>query len=170
MLTTMFRRSPPPDEGYFYRPKEGAGHGDVTPGDESDADDQATLRRVPSAEPRPLLTHDDAAEDASETSPLIAVRSREDQRRGYGMRQGDEHDVDLEGQKHPGRGTWFGRMSGSLRDTGNRIASVLTIVGNPKRWDRRVLWQNAVVAPVACLPAVVVGLLLNILDALSYGK
>jgi SulP family sulfate permease len=27
-----------------------------------------------------------------------------------------------------------------------------------------------VVAPVSCLPAVVVGLLLNVLDALSYGK
>lgn len=40
---------------------------------------------------------------------------------------------------------------------------------DPKTWDRQALWRNVVVAPVVCLPAVIVGLLLNILDALSYG-
>ncbi|RDL41955.1 cAMP-binding protein [Venustampulla echinocandica] len=40
---------------------------------------------------------------------------------------------------------------------------------NPRHWERRVIWQNAVVAPVGYLPAVILGLLLNILDALSYG-
>jgi SulP family sulfate permease len=57
----------------------------------------------------------------------------------------------------------FRRMEGWA----SRIAS--TIV-HPSHWDRHALWEAVFVAPVACLPAVVVGLLLNILDALSYGK
>lgn len=40
---------------------------------------------------------------------------------------------------------------------------------DPKAWDRRVIWRNGVVYPVTLVPAVLLGLLLNILDALSYG-
>jgi SulP family sulfate permease len=46
---------------------------------------------------------------------------------------------------------------------------ITRIVFNPKRWNRKAIWQNAVVEPVGYLPAVILGLLLNILDALSYG-
>lgn len=49
-----------------------------------------------------------------------------------------------------------------------RIKGAWTVL-NPKRWEKEVIWQNAVVAPVGYLPAVILGLLLNILDALSYG-
>ncbi|KAL1954356.1 hypothetical protein VTO42DRAFT_1383 [Malbranchea cinnamomea] len=40
---------------------------------------------------------------------------------------------------------------------------------NPKSWDRRTIWQKGIVHPISYLPAVLLGLLLNILDALSYG-
>ena len=40
---------------------------------------------------------------------------------------------------------------------------------NPKCWDRRVIWKEGVVYPVSLIPAVFLGLLLNVLDALSYG-
>ncbi|EEQ84954.2 sulfate transporter [Blastomyces dermatitidis ER-3] len=40
---------------------------------------------------------------------------------------------------------------------------------NPKAWDREIIWQKAIVHPTTFLPAVFLGLLLNILDALSYG-
>lgn len=43
------------------------------------------------------------------------------------------------------------------------------ILSNPKSWDRRAIWQEGVVYPVSLIPAVLLGLLLNILDALSYG-
>ena len=43
-------------------------------------------------------------------------------------------------------------------------------VATPKSWDRKAIFQNTVVAPIRCLPAVILGLLLNNLDALSYGK
>ena len=40
---------------------------------------------------------------------------------------------------------------------------------SPKLWDGRAVWRNGVVYPVSLLPSVFLGLLLNILDALSYG-
>lgn len=55
----------------------------------------------------------------------------------------------------------------SIRD---RVSKTYRSVTHLKCWDRKRLWEHAVVAPVACLPAVIVGLLLNILDALSYGE
>lgn len=43
------------------------------------------------------------------------------------------------------------------------------LLRNPKFWDSRVLWKNIILPPVEVLPAVALGLLLNVLDALSYG-
>ncbi|PGH36828.1 hypothetical protein GX50_00285 [[Emmonsia] crescens] len=40
---------------------------------------------------------------------------------------------------------------------------------NPKAWDRRIIWQKGIVYPTSLLPSVFLGLLLNVLDALSYG-
>ena len=63
-----------------------------------------------------------------------------------------------------------GDSRGSPRVTvKDKIKRTYRSVTRAKCWNRRRLWQNVVVAPVACLPAVIVGLLLNILDALSYG-
>lgn len=76
---------------------------------------------------------------------------------------------DLEGQKTHIKKPWFS----GLADVTNRIEEHMThgvsVAINPRRWDHKAVWQNAVIAPVSCLPAVCVGLLLNILDALSYG-
>ncbi|KAJ5665932.1 uncharacterized protein N7477_008380 [Penicillium maclennaniae] len=51
----------------------------------------------------------------------------------------------------------------------SKVARCSRIVANPKAWDRRAIWNEGVVQPVSLLPAVMLGLLLNILDALSYG-
>ncbi|KAB8236282.1 sulfate transporter family protein [Aspergillus alliaceus] len=40
---------------------------------------------------------------------------------------------------------------------------------HPKSWNGRAVWEQGVVRPVSLLPSVFLGLLLNILDALSYG-
>jgi SulP family sulfate permease len=40
---------------------------------------------------------------------------------------------------------------------------------NPKTWNRQSIWKQCVIHPSSFLPAVLLGLLLNILDALSYG-
>ncbi|MCJ1287118.1 hypothetical protein MMC26_006466 [Xylographa opegraphella] len=40
---------------------------------------------------------------------------------------------------------------------------------NPRTWNRRKVWHVIVLRPVGYVPAIALGLLLNILDALSYG-
>ena len=55
----------------------------------------------------------------------------------------------------------------SGRDQSIQIAHVLF---NPRMWDKWKVWQVTVVKPIGYVPAIVLGLLLNILDALSYGK
>lgn len=47
--------------------------------------------------------------------------------------------------------------------------SVVRTLGSPKTLDKRMIWQNTVVKPAGYIPAILLGLLLNILDALSYG-
>lgn len=51
----------------------------------------------------------------------------------------------------------------------DKAASVGHRLVHPKTWDRKAIWQAGVVQPASLLPAVFLGLLLNILDALSYG-
>ncbi len=47
---------------------------------------------------------------------------------------------------------------------------VARTVLNPKAWDGKAIWRHTVVEPIGYIPAVILGTLLNILDALSYGK
>ncbi|PVH72601.1 hypothetical protein DL98DRAFT_659958 [Cadophora sp. DSE1049] len=75
---------------------------------------------------------------------------------------------DIEGREIKRRASWPKMCNVMLwpRETGFDIAWTRV---NPKSWNRKTIWQNAVVAPIGYFPAVVLGLLLNILDALSYG-
>ena len=52
------------------------------------------------------------------------------------------------------------------KDRGRGIVRTLL---SPKTWDKRAAWQNTIVKPAGYVPAILLGLLLNILDALSYG-
>ena len=53
-----------------------------------------------------------------------------------------------------------------------RIRTVCTVraLTHPKRWEARYVWEEAVRTPLSLLPCVFLGVLLNVLDALSYGK
>jgi SulP family sulfate permease len=44
-----------------------------------------------------------------------------------------------------------------------------TVIRDPSKWDARTVAHELLVRPVSVLPAVFLGLLLNLLDALSYG-
>ncbi|KAL4730084.1 hypothetical protein ACLX1H_002114 [Fusarium chlamydosporum] len=95
-------------------------------------------------------------ENATEQTPLL-TRITSGGRRSYS---------DLEGQKSQSKASWFN----GFVEVGHRMEERMSVAINPKKWDRKALWNNAILTPTACLPAVAVGLLLNILDALSYGK
>ncbi|KAI0141048.1 sulfate transporter family protein [Hypoxylon sp. NC0597] len=96
---------------------------------------------------------------ASERTPLLSTISRRPESPGS-ITEID----DIESQK-PKIGPSSMLLGGGI---GGRIRAIRGLA-NPKTWDRKVVWQRVVVDPVHCLPAVIVGLLLNILDALSYG-
>ncbi|KAH8167252.1 hypothetical protein CIB48_g1025 [Xylaria polymorpha] len=98
-----------------------------------------------------------ASEGASEATPLLGPKSH---------RSRSPVDLeDLENQKPQERRC--GRTS--IREAARKRMRGLGVVMNPKTWDKKAIWDKAIISPLHCLPAVIVGLLLNILDALSYG-
>lgn len=78
------------------------------------------------------------------------------------------HGEDLEGQ-HTKRAQSWPKIRDVFRTTKERGRRTVQTAINPKHWDGKAVWRSCIVAPANCLPAVVLGLLLNILDALSYG-
>ncbi|EED24300.1 sulfate transporter family protein [Talaromyces stipitatus ATCC 10500] len=63
----------------------------------------------------------------------------------------------------------YHRRKNFLQDAYSRTKKFFYVTTHPKSWDRLAIWEEGVVRPVSLLPAVFLGLLLNILDALSYG-
>lgn len=67
----------------------------------------------------------------------------------------------------------FGPQRPDLASLGRWMASKppawAKTICNPRTWDKKFIYENGVHLPVSLLPAVFLGLLLNILDALSYG-
>jgi sulfate permease, SulP family len=167
MLANMLKRSPP-DRKFLPPPKADQVREEHIL-DESE-DDEESREHVGAGEAHVVAARD-TAEDIPETAPLLTITSRQSWQI-YGTQNSRSREyVDLEGQKrqHTRSRSWAARMADSLRQKKTKGLKMLRTVRDPKCWDRRALWQNIIVAPVACLPAVVVGLLLNILDALSYG-
>ena len=70
----------------------------------------------------------------------------------------------VEEQSKPGVGIW-NRMGHQYPSFG-RLTHTLS---SPKSWDMRAIGRKVVLEPAAILPSVFLGLLLNLLDALSYG-
>ncbi|KAH6898732.1 sulfate transporter family-domain-containing protein [Thelonectria olida] len=122
------------------------------PSDHEDDEDDDADHNQP--EPR---SH---TEPITERTPLL-TRVTSGSRRSY--------TDDLEGQKTQSKHPW---ISG-LVDVGHKVEERMThsvaVAVNPQRWNCKAIWHSTVAAPMSCLPAVAVGLLLNILDALSYG-
>ncbi|OAA49267.1 sulfate transporter family protein [Metarhizium rileyi] len=83
---------------------------------------------------------------------------------------GESDDVsDLERQRDTQLKKWYSGFVEKSYKLEGHVTHVVKVAVSPHRWDRKALWQNMIVEPISCLPAVAVGLLLNILDALSYG-
>ncbi|KAI0203877.1 sulfate transporter family-domain-containing protein [Astrocystis sublimbata] len=148
MLTNMFRRSPPEE-----LPPSVAIDGSAL---------DARLRNSRSTSTMSLNTetvepNTGTSEAVSETTPLIGAQS---------YRSQSPADLeDLESQKPQ-------KPSGilpSMRESAREKVRGLGAAMNPKAWDKKRIWNAAVIGPLHCLPAVIVGLLLNVLDALSYG-
>ena len=75
---------------------------------------------------------------------------------------------DLEGQQ-VARPEPQNRIKAILQRPRERTARIVRAVSNPKSWGWRVVLEHGVRQPASLVPPVILGLLLNILDALSYG-
>jgi SulP family sulfate permease len=152
VLTTMLRRSPPSTS-----PPNEAGHHSAGYSQGGDATEDCR------EEGRLIITSNGVRLDATERTPLLTKDTSFETHHPDWIR-GEQ---DLERQDHSHR-TWP-KLQNVLSWSRERGTEIARTVLNPKRWNRKVIWQNAVVEPVGYLPAVTLGLLLNILDALSYG-
>ncbi|UKZ79566.1 hypothetical protein TrVFT333_007324 [Trichoderma virens FT-333] len=100
--------------------------------------------------------------EVSEDTPLLGGQ-------GSGSGASSSIDLDLEGQKSQARRRWLHGLAEQRQKMENHLTQIAKVASSPRSWNRKAIWETAVVEPVSCLPAVAVGLLLNILDALSYG-
>lgn len=70
------------------------------------------------------------------------------------------------GVKSKPKGNTFQKLS---REAGHRVGKTAALLTTPKQWSARAVWNKGVLLPVSLLPCVFLGVLLNVLDALSYG-
>jgi len=76
---------------------------------------------------------------------------------------------DVEGQsirRRRGRLQEVKEFAEMVQHKGQSAAHTIT---HPKSWDGRAIWEKGIKEPVGLLPCVFLGVLLNVLDALSYG-
>lgn len=154
-LTDMFRRTATTETSLYTEE-----HRDVNP--EGEVLEGGNGVKVNNEEgPREANSNDHATE---RTALLTRISSSESRYRTTHLRPRD-----LEGQGASGEEPSLSTARKIIswpREKGHNLAKIIT---NPMEWNRAAIWQNAVIAPISCLPAVALGLLLNILDALSYG-
>ncbi|OAX79400.1 hypothetical protein ACJ72_06283 [Emergomyces africanus] len=121
-------------------------------------DNELSEELIPEDFPAPALTlsHHSTVPDTERTALILSASRTKS--RDYGTTT-----VDVEGQITRYK-PW------------NKFHAICTRRGawclhclNPKAWDSRVIWREGIVYPISLLPAVFLGLLLNVLDALSYG-
>lgn len=114
---------------------------------------------------QPVTVGEGIISQPSEQTALLLKRT------AYGLHQSHVYGTvkDLESQraasKKPGDRLEDAWTKGKAY--GDRIIRKLT---SPKSWNRQEIWRKGIRRPASYVPPVVVGLLLNILDALSYGE
>lgn len=111
----------------------------------------------------PSFIVSEADEEATEESPLL---HRE---RAFSPRKSMDNDRDdIEGQSIRRAGTWD-KINHAYPSLKKLAVGTYRTASNPKSWDMRKVADAVVVQPALVLPAVFLGALLNLLDALSYG-
>lgn len=111
-----------------------------------------------------VVIGDDGVEQADEETPLL------NQSEPQKATSSDAHRdfIDMEGQTARARKHNLLReiYATARRRTRRTCHTLLT----PKSWNRKALWEKGIKEPIGLLPCVFLGVLLNVLDALSYGQ
>ncbi|CAD6503828.1 BgTH12-05573 [Blumeria graminis f. sp. triticale] len=116
--------------------------------------DQSSSFNLPSAPPNlseqtPLLQQDIRKRDQNDPVPINGQQ-------------------DVEGQ-YPTHQRHWSKISHLIESSKIEKFQRFRLIGRPKSWDFESSWLKSIQKPAQVLPAVTLGLLLNILDALSYG-
>jgi SulP family sulfate permease len=149
----MLKRSPPSTSP----PQVDEDHNDKPiPAADGNEDDQEQRRLI--------ITPNGVTVDASERTPFLRKDTAFETHHPDWIR-GQQ---DLERQEVRRRVSWP-KLRNVVRWPKEKVIDIARTVLSPKSWDRKVIVQKAVKEPFGYLPAVILGLLLNILDALSYG-
>ena len=160
MLTNLLRGSPP---AHGHEETDGAYDVAAPSSSDEEAEDSGDGEAVTGGWVTREASRLETVPELDEQTPLLSsAASKQSSVRGRPR----SRDGDLEAQG-AGQPSTLRRLGRRARSRAGGFATVLT---NPRKWDGRAIWHCAVVAPASYLPAVLVGLLLNILDALSYGK
>lgn len=127
----------------------------------SSGSDRTSRRGASTVAPAVKVSDSETTEQenpATETTSLLANAPKSKYDGSYGSAP------DIENQSFQNK-----RKRGGFSTAGSGVARRFRVLSNPKCWDRRVIWKEGVVYPVSLIPSVFLGLLLNVLDALSYG-
>lgn len=161
-LTNLIRRSPPKspssrsEDGEYYQYHETRSLERDTKPRVFDDDD----RRHEQNENSSLLPRDKSAQNYRR--PSSDVESQRDEgtwKRHYGTEE--------QGKSSPRKAsTWLVTLPSKAA---TKVVGVARAAGNPKSWNKKTIIENTVKAPLRALPAVGLGCLLNLLDAMSYG-
>ncbi|PNS19914.1 hypothetical protein CAC42_7881 [Sphaceloma murrayae] len=192
-LSTSFLSSDVPQHRpSFHKPAESSpSRGSFTTGP-SDQDHESVLDRIPKPEAiqersepaspdelaaEPLMPdviisqapdEQDAEEDddmSSERTPLLSTE-RGAALAKHPLLEGAQED-DLESQDR-NFGRWH-RIKLPYRPWKDAVIKAHQVILNPKSWDGQKIFRAVILKPTFILPAVFLGVLLNLLDALSYG-
>jgi SulP family sulfate permease len=114
--------------------------------------------------PEVVVTPDDEPDYIGETTPLLPQTRFSTVRRPHSDAAAK---LEQRSSLEPPRGpkSRFAAFTPSFQ----RFEQWSTVLRNPSKWDARLIAHELVVKPASVLPAVFLGLLLNLLDALSYG-
>lgn len=126
------------------------------------AEDSAARRKSSGRVPDVVISGDEEEVGIGERTPLLPRERLPSHRK-----KPRKASTSAEEENVPPRGIWnrLGHHYPSLHAARKRVATL----ASPKSWDMRQVAHAVVVKPVKTLPAVFLGLLLNLLDALSYG-
>lgn len=84
-----------------------------------------------------------------------------------GNMYGNNHDLESQKTSHDNQRYW--KHNKILKTITNCSIRTTARIRHPKSWDSKSIWQKGLLRPASFVPPVILGLLLNILDALSYG-
>ncbi len=82
-------------------------------------------------------------------------------------KQGSVHDLE---RQNTFCHLWERRVKGFYTQSKRQAINVLRTLEHPETWDKKEVFHQTIEKPAGYVPPVILGLLLNVLDALSYGK